>query len=82
MSTRHTTTGKILARKTIEHKGYHGTIEVNTDDFSLFGKILFLDEEISYAGETFAELETSFQTKVDSHIKQCREKGEEPPFSS
>lgn len=70
-----------MAKKTVVHKGYHGTIEVNTADFTLHGKILFLDEEITYAGETFAELESSFQEAVDSHIKQCRDRGEEPPFS-
>ncbi len=70
-----------MAQKTIVHKGYHGTIEVNTDDFSLHGKILFLEEDISYSGETFAKLESSFIKAVNSHIKQCKERGEEPPFS-
>ena len=71
-----------MAQKTIEHKGYHGTIEVNSADYSLHGKILFLDEEITYTGETFAELEASFQKAVDVHIKLCQDKGEEPPFST
>ena len=30
-----------MAQKTVIHKGYHGTIKVNTEDYSLFGTILF-----------------------------------------
>lgn len=73
--------GITLARKTIVHKGYHGTIEVNTDDFSLHGTILFLDEEITYKGETFEDLEAAFSKAVNAHIKGCLDSGQEPPFS-
>ena len=70
-----------MAQKTIVHKGYHGTIKVDIKDYSLFGTILFLDEEISYSGETFTELEEGFQKAVEIHIAKCVENGEEPPFS-
>ncbi|MFT5699528.1 MAG: putative HicB family RNase H-like nuclease [Desulforhopalus sp.] len=70
-----------MAQKTIAHKGYHGTIKVNTNDYSLFGTILFIDEEINYSGQTFSELEAAFQIEVDAHIKACVEKGVDPPFS-
>jgi predicted HicB family RNase H-like nuclease len=70
-----------LAQKTVMHKGYHGTIKVDTSDYSLFGAILFIDEEITYTGQSFAELEENFRTAVENHIQLCRDKGEEPPFS-
>lgn len=70
-----------MAQKTVIHKGYHGTIKVNTADYSLFGKILFIDEDITYSGQTFAELEDNFRRAVEDHIQLCRERGEEPPFS-
>ena len=70
-----------MAQKTIVHKGYHGTIKVDTNDYSLFGTILFIDEEVSYKGKTFVELEVDFQKAVEAHIKACKEKGIEPPFS-
>jgi len=70
-----------LAQKTITHKGYHGTIEVNTKDYSLFGKILFIDEEYTYCGQSFEELEDEFRKKVENHILLCKEKGQDPPFS-
>ncbi len=70
-----------MAQKTITHKGYHGTIEVNTKDYSLFGKILFIDEEHSYCGQTFEELENEFRKEVEKHILLCEEEGKKPPFS-
>lgn len=70
-----------MAIKTIVHKGYHGTIKVDNSDYSLSGSILFLDEEVSYKGETFEEVEKNFQEAVDAHIKSCIERGIEPPFS-
>lgn len=70
-----------MAQKTIVHKGYHGTIKVDTSDYSLFGTILFIDEEVSYKGKTFDELEKNFQSAVEAHINACIKKGVEPPFS-
>jgi predicted HicB family RNase H-like nuclease len=70
-----------LAQKTVVHKGYHGTIEVNIKDYSLYGKILFIDEDFTYRGQNFAELDANFQAAVEKHIKLCKEKGQEPPFS-
>lgn len=69
-----------MAQKTLVHKGYHGTIEVETRDYSLFGKILFIDEEITYSGQTFAELEDNFHQAVEQHIQDCLKKGVAPPF--
>ncbi len=70
-----------MAKKTIVHKGYHGSMGVKTDDYSLYGKILFIDEEITYKGQNFSELEADFQAGVEKHIKNCLDNGKEPPFS-
>jgi predicted HicB family RNase H-like nuclease len=70
-----------VAKKTIVHRGYHGSIEVDIQDYSLHGQILFIEEESSYRGDTFAELEIAFQQAVEQHIKKCVTRGEQPPFS-
>ncbi len=70
-----------MAKKTLVHKGYHGTIEVKTEDFSLFGSILFIDEDFPYEGETFEELETGFKQQVEKHIAECESKGVPIPFT-
>lgn len=70
-----------MAKKTLVHKGYHGSIEVDNSDYSLYGRILFIDEEISYRGESFSELESTFQNCVEKHIKEFTDNGKQPPFS-
>ena len=69
-----------MAQKTIVHKGYHGSIEVDTGDYSLYGKLLFIDEEITYSGNGFAELEASFREAVEKHREGCILNGQAPPF--
>ncbi len=69
-----------MAKKTIVYKGYRGSMEVNTEDYSLFGKVLFIDEEMHYKGENFEELERNFQEQVEKHIALCIERGEGPAF--
>ena len=70
-----------MAQKTMVHKGYHGSIKVDTKDYSLFGKILFIAEEFTYKGQNFAKLEQKFQVAVEKHIELCLEKGQKIPFS-
>ena len=70
-----------MAIKTIVHKGYHGTIEVNCEDYSLHGSILFINEKLTYSGQSFTELEDNFRQAVEVHLQACRERGEEPPFT-
>ena len=70
-----------MAQKTVVYKGYHGSIEVNTTDYSLFGKILYIDEVHTYTGQSFTELEENFREVVEKHREDCREQGIEPPFS-
>lgn len=69
-----------MTMKTMIHKGYHGSIEIDNSDYSLFGRILFVNEEIPYQGASFAELEERFRQEVDSHRARCQARGEEPPF--
>ncbi len=69
-----------MTMKTMIHKGYHGSIEINKIDYSLLGKILFLNEDITYQGASFVELEERFRQAVDSHRARCQAQGEEPLF--
>ena len=70
-----------MAQRTIVHKGYHGTIQVSTIDYSLYGKILFIDEDLPYSGKSFEELDANFREAVEIHIQKCKAEGQDPPFS-
>lgn len=63
--------------KTMNYKGYIGSIEVSEEDNCLYGKVLDLpsDTEITYEGETVQALRDDFQGAVDDYIAYCESKG-------
>lgn len=68
----------------LEYKGYIGTIEVDTNEGILFGRIVnMLHSGLMYEGSTIAELRTNMRSAVDSYLVLSAEAGEEPnkPFS-
>lgn len=69
-----------MAKKTLVHRGYHGSIEVNFDDFTLSGSILFVESDFPYKGKTFEELEKNFISQVEKHIANCEKTGISVPF--
>ena len=65
----------------LKYKNYLGSIEYNLKDKVLFGKILFIDDLISYEGETLNELENNFKEAVDDYLQTCAELGKKPQKS-
>ena len=54
-----------MADRTLHHKNYQGSIEVSVEDDCLHGRILFIEDLITYEGETVAELKTNFAASVE-----------------
>jgi len=69
-----------MAQQNLIHKGYQGSILIRSSDYSLYGRILFIEEEIVYSGNSFAELEINFRLAVEEYIKNSSRRGEQPPF--
>lgn len=70
-----------MTQNNLSYKGYTGSVLIRSKDFSLYGRILFIEEEILYNGHSFEELETNFRRAVEAHILQCLRRGLQPPFS-
>lgn len=72
-----------MSNNVFEHKGYCGSIEVSLDDDCLHGKILFINDLITYEGQTVAELVSAFKSAVERYLEDCKTIGVEPdhPFS-
>lgn len=60
------------------HGKYYGSVEVDTDDNILYGKILHINDLVSYHGETVPELKENFLAAVDNYLETCSELGVEP----
>jgi predicted HicB family RNase H-like nuclease len=59
----------------LSYKGYSGSIEVSLEDNCLHGRVLFIDDIITYEAQTPCELADSFKKAVDRYIVYCDETG-------
>jgi predicted HicB family RNase H-like nuclease len=67
----------------LSHNGYTGSVEVSFEDNCLHGRVLFIDDLITYEGITAEELLVSFKAAVDHYLTYCKESGKpaNKPFS-
>lgn len=67
----------------VKYNGYVGSIEISIDDNCLHGKILFINDLVTYEALTPNELELEFQAAVTDYLESCHELNKEPdkPFS-
>ncbi|AMO56392.1 hypothetical protein GZ77_06240 [Endozoicomonas montiporae] len=64
------------------YKGYKGTIEPQIETGTLYGKLAFIRDLITYEADTLPKLEAEFKTSVDTYLEDCAELGKTPdtPF--
>jgi len=67
--------------KTFTYKGYKGSIDCSIDDACLYGKVLFIEDVISYEGSTITELKKAFEESLDDYLATCKEVGKDPDKS-
>lgn len=67
----------------LTYKTYIGSIEVSVEDECLHGKILFIDDLITYEANTVQEIHDAFKSSVDRYLQYCQETGKSPnkPYS-
>lgn len=65
-----------------QHKGYLGSIELSLEDEVLHGKLLYINDLVTYEGDTIPELKTAFIESVEDYISFCEKSGKSPekPF--
>lgn len=66
------------AMKDFEYNGYIGSAEVSLEDQILHGRILFIQDTVTYEAADVRGLERAFREAVDSYIETCRELGRPP----
>lgn len=59
----------------LSYKGYTGTIEASIEDGCLHGNILFIEDIITYEGNTVDDIVLSFNDAVDRYLTYCKETG-------
>ena len=57
---------------TLEYKGYLGTVEFSAEDNCLFGKIIGINDLISYEAQEVSELKEVFEEAVNDYLFTCK----------
>ena len=72
-----------MSKTEMKHRGFTGSHEISFDDDCLHGRVLFIDDLISYEGASPAALKQGFIDAVDRYIAHCEQTGKAPnkPYS-
>jgi len=62
----------------LKYKDYEGTAELDMERKVCRGKILFIDDLVTYEADTPAKLQHEFEAAVDDYIETCSSLGREP----
>lgn len=65
----------------LKHKDYEGSAEIDMDRGVCWGKILFIDDLVTYEATSPHELQVEFQNAVEDYIQTCNELGRKPQKS-
>jgi predicted HicB family RNase H-like nuclease len=62
----------------LQYKDYIASIHFSSTDEVFYGKILGIDDLISFEGASVKELKKAFEEAVEDYIETCKEIGKEP----
>ena len=62
----------------LKYKEFIGTVHFSTDDNVFFGKLVGIDDLITFEGNTVEELKSSFEEAVDDYVELCSTNGRSP----
>jgi predicted HicB family RNase H-like nuclease len=67
----------------LKYKGYHGSTEYSLEDDCLHGRLLGINDIITYEGNSVKEIKIAFKDSVDNYLALCKQTGKEPnkPYS-
>jgi predicted HicB family RNase H-like nuclease len=65
------------------YKGYSANIEVDLEAEILFGRVLDINDVVTFKAKTIEQARQEFQNSIDDYLEFCKELGQEPdrPFS-
>jgi predicted HicB family RNase H-like nuclease len=60
------------------YNGYTASMEYDTEDKIIVGRIIGISDRVAFHGKSIAEFEAMFHESVDGYIDTCRQFGKEP----
>ena len=63
---------------TMKYKDYSGSVEYSDEDGVFFGRIIGINDRITFDGDNVKSLRTNFEDAVDGYLEVCSQIGKEP----
>ncbi|MBZ0104639.1 MAG: type II toxin-antitoxin system HicB family antitoxin [Sulfuricella denitrificans] len=64
-----------MANNDLSYNEYTGSVEVSIEDGCLHGRILFIDDIVTYEAESVSGIQEAFEGAVDRYIALCERSG-------
>ena len=67
----------------MEYKGYFGRVEYDESGEIFFGRVINIDDVITFESESAKEIKQAFRDSLDDYLEFCAELGKQPskPYS-
>jgi predicted HicB family RNase H-like nuclease len=67
----------------MKYKGYFGRVEYDEEAEIFFGRVINIDDVITFESDSAKEIKQAFRDSVDDYLEFCSELGKEPnkPYS-
>ena len=59
----------------MEYKGFKARVEFSADDEVFFGRLIGIDDVVTFEGKTVRELKKAMKEAVEFHIEVCERSG-------
>lgn len=56
----------------LQYKGYFASVQFSAEDEVFFGKVLGINDLVSFEGTTVKELKNAFEEAVDDYLETCK----------
>lgn len=70
-----------MSKELLEYNGYSGSVEISIKDGCAHGKILFINDLVTYESDSIPQLKCEFEDAVDDYLETCKEVGKDPDKS-
>lgn len=62
----------------LEYKGYYASVHFSAADDVFHGKLLAINDLVSFEGDSVQEVKSAFHEAVDDYLETCKEIGKTP----
>lgn len=65
-------------KNSMSYNGYYGSVEFSDEDDVFFGRIIGINDRITYEGDSVKALRSDFETAVEEYLETCSQLGKKP----